>query len=126
MADNDATRWMPTAGGILNIVSGALGIIGSLVMLLVAVVIRAGTTQYYLDGRYYGGMEGFWMVFFIIIAIVIALFSIVALISGMFALQRKTWGLALAGSICSILEGGNVLGIISTVFIAMSRREFKS
>ena len=51
-------------------------------------------------------------------------FGIMAIIGGYHALRRIEWGWALAGSILAI-PIGIPLGIISTVFLAQSRNEFK-
>jgi uncharacterized membrane protein HdeD (DUF308 family) len=128
MSENSSTQWMPTAGGILNIISGVFGIIGGIFLVFFAAFFRHFMQDYYWDYygdyNYYPGMEhipvGFWW----FLAIITIAIGILALIGGLFAIQRKNWGLALTGSICAILQGFNILGIISTVFIAMSRKEF--
>jgi len=45
-------------------------------------------------------------------------------VGGVFALRRRFWGLALAGSICA-LSGATVLGILAIVFVVMGRSEFE-
>ena len=50
--------------------------------------------------------------------------GIVAIIGGIFAFRRKVWGLALAGSIAAIF-GSTPLGIVSTIFTAISKDEFE-
>ena len=47
--------------------------------------------------------------------------SIVAVAGGLCALKRRAWGLALAGSICSVFCW---LGIPAIIFIALSKQEF--
>ena len=123
MTDNNSTRWMPTAGGVLNIISGGFGIIGSLFLVFFATFFRDFMRDYYWDFSYYGDIPA---AFFWFTGILLAVLSIFALIGGIFAVQRKSWGLALTGSICAILQGINILGIISTIFIAMSKKEFTS
>jgi hypothetical protein len=60
--------------------------------------------------------------------IVIIVFSILEIvfpiIGGVFALQRRRWGWALAGSIIAIF-GMLPLGIASTVLVIMAKEEFK-
>ena len=50
--------------------------------------------------------------------------GVVALLGGISALQRKRWGLALAGGICVLLPMQTLLGILAIVFVALSRDEF--
>jgi hypothetical protein len=50
--------------------------------------------------------------------------AILSLVGGIFALQRKMWGLALAGSIGAFLTA-IILGIPAIILIALSKKEFK-
>ncbi len=111
------TRWMPLASGILDIVTGALSLLGSLVLALVLGV-------YFSYDAYAGesAAVGLWLLLFVPLFIV----SILAIVGGIFALRRKVWGLALAGSIGSILTlWAWPLGVASVVFISISKREFE-
>lgn len=47
-----------------------------------------------------------------------------ALVGGIFSLQRKRWGLALAGSIVAILPF-SLLGIAATILVVISKDEFE-
>ena len=47
-----------------------------------------------------------------------------ALVGGIFTLQRKRWGLALAGAIVAILPF-SLLGMAAIVLIILSKNEFK-
>jgi hypothetical protein len=57
------------------------------------------------------------LIFFIIV-------GILPIIGGVYALQRKKWGLALAGSIV-VIFGSSIMGILATIFLAMSKDEFE-
>jgi hypothetical protein len=50
--------------------------------------------------------------------------GIMAVIGGIYALRRQRFGLALAGAICGI-PPSTALGVVATIFIAISREEFK-
>ena len=50
--------------------------------------------------------------------------SVVVIIGGIYAVQRKNWGLALAGAFYAIVPM-QILGILSIVFIALSKKEFE-
>jgi hypothetical protein len=88
-----AQTWKPTIAGSLTIAAGVLGLIVGTVLV----------TPLFMVG---------------LVAIII---SIVAVAGGLCALKRRAWGLALAGSICSIWCW---VGIPAIVFIAFSKQEF--
>ena len=123
MTDGSSTRWMTTAGGVVDIVAGILGFIGSLFLAFLGVVVREAM----LDGGFnrYPRLENAPAGFFWVLALLVFVLSIMALIGGILAVQRKAWGVTLAGSICAIFQSG-ILGIIATVFIALSKKDFTS
>ena len=47
------------------------------------------------------------------------------LIGGACSLSRRFWHLALTGSIANIIAPHGILGLVATIFIFMSREEFK-
>ncbi len=100
--------WKPTTAGILSIVAGAIG-------LIIGIVVAA-------LGETIGMMAGFWG-WGAIGAPMIAL-GIVAIVGGIFALQRRVWGMALAGAICALIWPMTILGILAIIFVAMSKKEF--
>lgn len=116
--------WKPTVAGILNIVSGAVGLV-----CVFGLIIAIGVT----GGFYIPGTEQIprFVPFLLTgIAIPLAIVSILSLIGGIYAVQRRKWGLALAGSISAIfasipLLGGLPVGIISTILNALSKNEYK-
>jgi len=122
--------WKPTAAGILCIVGGAAWLIPSMLL----AYIYAGV----------GSGEG----------TTISIVGIVAITGGIYALRRKIWGLALAGSICVLIfeilmpipwanffgEGYynfwtpsfvavsvafGIPGILAIIFVTKGKREFK-
>lgn len=119
------TTWKPVAAGVLNMVLGICNLLGMFVVigLLVAfgggvlsVIRMAELLPLWLSGMVHGVL--------IVMAILLAVSSALPLIGGIYAIQRKAWGLALAGSIVAILSLAPV-GIVSTVLIALSRNEFE-
>ena len=49
--------------------------------------------------------------------------GIVAIIGGVYAIRRRNWGLALAGSILAV-PGIPPAGVLALVLVAISRKEF--
>ena len=116
--------WKPAVAGILEIVSGAVGLV-AVIGLSIAIAVTGG---FHIPGT--ENIPRFVPSLLTGIAITLAVFSLLSLVGGIFALQRKLWGLALAGSIsaifCSIpLLGGLPVGITATIFIALSKKEFE-
>jgi hypothetical protein len=102
-----AKTWMPMACGILSIVSGVLGFIA------IAFLITFGATFGSETARDVLGSLGFWQAGLPL-----------KIIGGIYAIQRRAWGLALAGSICAILPS-RLLGVPAIIFITLSRKEFE-
>ena len=122
-----STTWKPILAGILNIVCGALRILGA-IMLLIGIM-------FFIPVIMTGGLGPVpdmpnWMVpgvlstVMVIGMVFLLIIGILPIIGGIYALQRKKWGLALAGSIVAIL-GSSVMGILATILIAMAKDEFK-
>lgn len=106
--------WKPTTAGILSIIAGAIGVIFGL---LLAVA-----------GGALGALVGF---FFPVLGWVLAggfavplILGIVAIVGGAYALKRRIWGLALAGSICALF-GVWFLGIPAIIFVILGKSEFE-
>ena len=116
--------WKPTVAGILDIISGALGLV-----FVAALIIAIGITEgFYIPGAM--NIPRFIPSLITGIAIPLAIVSILSLVGGIYAVQRKLWGLSLAGSISSIfasipLLGGLPIGITATILTALSKNEFE-
>jgi hypothetical protein len=112
--DNAGKRTcMPIVAGILDIVIGSL----ILIMLFIFGIgptigepIGAGLFRFNLS-----------VLFLVIPGIIISALDI---IGGVFAVRRRRWGWALAGSITAAI-GPTPLGIVAIVLIVLSRNEFK-
>ena len=116
--------WKPVVAGILDIIEGAFSIMGAFLLLIASAVISAGSSWAGLNESDFGTMTAASVAAVIlVIAIIIALLAILEIIGGIFALRRKAWGLALAGSIAAALPM-NILGILSIIFLAMGKDEF--
>ena len=107
----------PVIAGIFNIINGALGLLLSFSLFLL-VFVSSFDFENYL-----GIFPEFITVIATFFASIVLLISLFILISGVYALERRYWGLSLAGSIMAALTAG-ALGIAALVLIALSRDEF--
>jgi hypothetical protein len=119
--------WKPIAAGILDIIGGGLRILGSIavligIMFFIPVATSVGLGP--VPGVAQGLIPGVLNTILIIAIVFLLIVGILPIIGGIYALQRKKWGLALAGSIVAIF-GSSIMGILATIFIAMSKDEFE-
>jgi len=71
------------------------------------------------------GTEGWFLPLFVIPFLIgYSVLNILAIAGGILALKKERYGLALAFAICGAIPS-SLMGILATVFIAMSRDEFK-
>jgi hypothetical protein len=120
------TTWKPMAAGILDVIVGVLYFLGFFGVTIAAIVI--GSTSYwwdYIEPEIYPMSIGVLVGILIVTSIYLLVVGILSLLGGISALQRKRWGLALAGSIAAVLGSTWVLGIVALVFTVMSRDEFE-
>lgn len=117
--------WKPTVAGILSIIVGSLGLLGVFGVSIAAIVLSSSSywwNQIETDAAplTLGALVGI----LVAAAVYLLIVGLLALLGGISALQRKRWGLALAGSIAAIFCSTSVLGILSLIFTAMSKDEF--
>ena len=115
--------WKCTVAGILNIIAGVLSLIG-FIGVVVAISVVGSPLVWRFAPEVLPSMLGIVQVFLIIMAVFTAVASVLPFLSGIYALKRKRWGLALAGSVAAIF-GIAPLGIASTIFTALSSEEFE-
>ena len=112
--------WMPTTAGILDIIAGAFGLIVGIILLILGAV-GSSIMAYFVPEM----PPAAAVVIFSSIAVPFILIAILAIVGGIYALQRKIWGLALAGSIAAFFSPTWVLGVAAIVFTALSKNEFE-
>jgi hypothetical protein len=100
--------WKGTTAGILTIIGGVCGIAIGAILATVGTAFMLGIPGLELMAGIGGG----------IIAI-----GIVALISGIFTLRRKSWGFALAGAILALFPI-IPLGVLAIIFVSLGKKEF--
>ncbi len=102
--------WKPTTAGILSIVAGVLNLIAGVALAATEVMLLP------LIGFPVLGP----------LAAVLIVLGIISIVGGIFAVQRRIWGMALAGAICALFPPPVIiLGILAIVFVAMGKGEFK-
>jgi hypothetical protein len=110
-------------GGILSIISGGFGILSMFMIILVIVML------YYMSSDFYYSnlpdeMMNIMYIIYGVMGVFMALLGVLAIIGGVYALKRKSWGLALAGAIASTITFFPC-GIAAIIFIAKSQPDFK-
>ena len=119
------TTWKPVVAGILNIVLGIFIVFGMFIITGLMVAFGGGILSIVRIAEFMPlWLSGLVQGVLIILAISLTVSSALPLIGGIYAIQRKSWGLALAGSIVAILLVAPI-GIISTILVALSKNEFK-
>jgi hypothetical protein len=101
--------WKPTVGGVLAIIAGVPE-------LIIGALFATGVGLF-------GGIFGVGWLSAIFAPLIV--FGIIAIVGGICALQRRVWGLALAGSICALIGPWFILGILAIVFVSLGKREFQ-
>jgi len=94
---------LPNVAGILDIISGCIGLTAAFALLV--------------PSRFGG------LLFSAAVASPFAIVGILAIVSGIFAIRKKIWGLALAGSIATLLLCWP-MGIAAIVLTARTKQQF--
>ncbi len=105
---------MPTVVGVFNIIVGGLCLLG-----FMGVAIAAAVLAPFAHDFWFLGAAGATL-----LTIPFLLIGILAIIGGVFALQRRNWGWVLTGSIASTLVS-HLFGIAAIVLTALSKNEFE-
>lgn len=105
---------MPMIAGILAIASGGFKLLGLLGLIVASLVIPVSQGL---------GFAVNVAILTLIIAILLAILGVLAVVGGIYALQRKKYGLAVTGAIAAFLPF-SFLGLASIILIALSKDEF--
>ncbi|MFC2069077.1 hypothetical protein ACFLTP_08765 [Chloroflexota bacterium] len=108
----------PIVAGVFNIIVGALGILGAISTFFGFGVITG------VLGIPIGPIPGFVPGIVLGTGIFTLIVAVLALIGGIFAVQRKQWGWALTGSIAAIFIFF-FLGVPAVILAAISKNEFE-
>ena len=128
MASNGNKRsGLLTAGGILSIIGGAFEVIGGVIMVVLPMGIRILLRLALLPLHPGGWWERIIPVlptWLIIVGVPFLVLGIVAIVGGISALRRESFGLSLAGAICALPIPSHILGILAIIFVSLSKKEF--
>jgi hypothetical protein len=135
--------WRPTAAGILCIIGGIGGVFFGIVATLLLFLSIFGVPD--TPGREppteLPGLLNESLIFLLIWAILGIIAIVMAVVGGVYAVRRRIWRLALAGSICTLIGPWGLLGILipstiplmlpftipgifATIFIVKGKGEF--
>jgi hypothetical protein len=129
MASNGNSKsGLLTAGGVLSIIGGVLELIGGGIVLGIGIEnIIGGPFWFIPDIPWFPGREivaGVLPAIIIIVGILILALGVTGVAGGISALNRKSFGLSLAGAICILPTV--ILGILAVIFVSVSKREFEA
>lgn len=112
----------PVVTGVLSIISSVFGVFAGTGMIIVSVIFWGGISI--SDSNSVEVPLYMFQVVFLVIGIFFLMLAILAVIGGIFALQRRYWGLTLAGAIAAIFMFFPT-GIAAIIFAGLSRQDFK-
>jgi hypothetical protein len=119
--------WMPKAAGILNIISGALFLLGGITVLglLGQPTMAIPWANYAMYSMGLGGTPStsFVTTFIVTLGMALVVPGVVSMLGGIYSIKRNLWGLALAGSISTFISF-IFLGVPAIVLTALAKREF--
>jgi hypothetical protein len=131
MASNGNSKGgFASAGGVLSIIGGALQVIGGVIIVLLAIGARIMLRLALLPihpGDWFDRVMRFVPVtpmWLIIVGGPLLALGVVAIIGGVSAVRRQSFGLSLAGAICALPS--NILGILAIIFVSLSKKEFEA
>ena len=110
----------PIIAGSLSIFSGGVSLIGFIGLLIAS--IATGWTAADITG--WLPEMSIALSVLIILTVLSLVTGILALLGGIYAVQRKKWGWALVGSICALIPTF-VLGLAAIMLITLSKDEFE-
>ncbi|NWF77175.1 MAG: hypothetical protein HXY36_01030 [Chloroflexi bacterium] len=126
-SDGDSKSGLLTAGGVLSIIGGVLEAIVGVVMVLFGscsnILFRLANLPFH-RGEWLKHIIPLMPTWLLIIGLPILALGIVAIVGGVSALRRKSFGLSLAGAVCALPS--HILGILAVIFVSLSKKEFEA
>ena len=115
-----------TAGGVLSIIGGVLEAIAGGIVVGIGInnIIGGPFVPLHHIPWVQGGeiLADLFPAIFIVVGIFILVLGVIGIAGGISALNRKSFGLSLAGAICILPTV--ILGILAVIFVSVSKKEF--
>jgi len=111
---------MPMIAGVINIISGVLDLVGFILVVITVIIfsiVSVGANVPISDAEIATGVLLF-------ASGILLLLGATSLVGGIYALKKKKWGWALAGSISTVISMFP-FGVVATVLVAISKKEFE-
>ena len=115
--------WKPLTAGILTILAGSSGIGGGVLIILYGGLLGLGGALAEVLGENVGMIVALVAGIVGVYGLAIIVIGIIAIISGIYMLRRRYWGLALTGAILATICS-SLPGILAIIFISLSKEEF--
>ena len=114
-----------SAGGILNIIVGVFEVISGGMMVALVCLWMPFRLWLLSCCQRFGGACGIANVpiWPMIAGGILLVLGIIAIVGGVSAIRRKSFGLSLAGAICALIPL-NLLGLLAVIFVSLGKREF--
>ncbi len=109
----------PVVAGVFSIISGILSLGGFITFLVAGIAVSTNFVNIYIGDSAVGIATGTLIVF----ALLSLAIGILAIVGGVYSLQRSKWSLAFVGSICTLVPSF-VLGLVAVILVSTSRDEF--
>ncbi len=103
--------WKPLSAGTLNLTAGIFTVVCGFLMLNGNVMLTTFNAALGIPAQ----TGGYAML----------TLGALGLLGGICSLSRRFWQIALTGSIANIIAPHGIMGLVATIFIFMSRKEFK-
>ena len=124
MGNTAPKTWKATTAGILNIIAGGLNGLGALGIIIALFAVGKIDIMRFLPAEDATSIMPLIIPALVATLVLNILGTVFPIIGGVYSLQRRRWGWALAGSIIAIFRS-LPLGVLSTIFVAMAKDEFE-
>jgi hypothetical protein len=116
--------WKPTVAGVLELAAGVFGLTRGALLLKLPFIL-GWQFAHALAGPGPMFARFFQSGFFHILAFGHLAGGALAIVGGIFTLQRKSWVMALVGAVAAVFASFP-LGVVAVILAAMSEREFRT
>jgi len=117
--------WKPITAGILNMISGIFFLIGGITIVSAGKPMATMVAGYVMYSMELSGtpITPFITATIAVLATALIILGAMSILGGIFSIKRSVWGLALAGSMSTLISLAP-LGVPAVVFTALSKKEF--